>query len=148
MKKVLIMSIITLTGCAGFADENKNVAEKIAALNERQSICVSQSDSDSDKRICSDSAATEADLLLNQEYKRIIANLNQKTGDSFSDNRNTETLKRLVAAQKLWVQFRDANATLAGAINFGGTLEIIESIEKEKEMTEARVVELVKLFSN
>lgn len=56
-----------------------------------------------------------ADAILNARYKDITKQL-KKDGD-------TETQKRLVAAQRAWIAFRDSECQLQGTSMLGGTGE-------------------------
>ena len=63
----------------------------------------------SDMTACFMRASAAADKGLNAYYKRLLANL------------GSEDVKNLQAAQRLWIQFRDANCAAEYALYEGGS---------------------------
>lgn len=79
---------------------------------------------------CLSGARAIADEKLNALYKTLRAKL-----DDAND-------RRLVAAQRLWIQYRDANCTAARDLYAGGTAASPAHLACLEAMTRARTMEL------
>lgn len=101
-----------------------------------------------ERKECAGADFTYADTALNATYRKITSQLKKeladayKTKDEYSISYSKNRLETLVAAQRAWVAFRDANCTAMASENFGGTLAGLQSIGCETEMTKARTDEL------
>lgn len=88
--------------------------------------------------MCADQAYTLADKELNLVYQGAVKANSGRDGDS------VETLKRLKAAQRAWITFRDANCNLQGIQMLGGSGEgpvvggclVSTTLDRVKELTE------------
>jgi uncharacterized protein YecT (DUF1311 family) len=81
-----------------------------------------------------------ADKELNKVYSRILKGLPEDEADNYPR-------KALVAAQREWVKYRDANCASVGESS--GAVRMWKSantVQCETEMTQARVKELVRVF--
>ena len=83
---------------------------------------------------CIDAEIVLQDARLNSEYRQTLA--------SVSNRQQT----RLRAAQRLWVQYRDANCAFRADPD-GGTLATVMSVDCRRAMTTERADELVRLRS-
>jgi uncharacterized protein YecT (DUF1311 family) len=92
---------------------------------------------------CAGRDAAEADEDLNLVYKQVVAHFEQMDRDS----ETTEGVKRLRAAQRAWVAFRDAQCSLAGYEALGGSMETLLVAGCEAELTKARAAELRVMLS-
>jgi uncharacterized protein YecT (DUF1311 family) len=78
----------------------------------------------------------KADARLNATYKKLLAKLDD------------EGRKKLIAAERAWVAYRDAQADFdADASARGGSMEPLEYNESCLELTEARIKDLTKAVS-
>lgn len=78
-----------------------------------------------------------ADSSLNQVYKQLTGKLDK------------ESLEKLKAAQRAWVQFRDAEAEFEMDLGArGGTLAPLIYNGRRAAMTKARIVELQRLLKD
>ncbi len=96
-----------------------------------------------DMNQCAGRDAAEADADLNLIYKEVVAHYEQMDRDSES----TEGVKRLRAAQRAWVAFRDAQCSLAGYEALGGSMETLLVAGCEAELTKRRAAELRMMLS-
>jgi len=83
---------------------------------------------------CIDAEIVLQDARLNSEYRQTLA--------SVSNGQQT----RLRAAQRLWVQYRDANCAFRADPD-GGTLATVMSVDCSRAMTTERADELARLRS-
>jgi len=77
---------------------------------------------------CFMAQARQWDGRLNAAYKALQSRI------------DPEQRQKLLAAQRLWIQFRDANCAFYGARE--GTMRVIEAAQCQRDMTEARTREL------
>lgn len=88
--------------------------------------------------MCADQAYTLADKELNLVYQGAVK------ANSGRDENEVETLKRLKAAQRAWITFRDTNCQLQGTSMLGGSGEgpvvggclVSTTLDRVKELTE------------
>jgi len=111
---------------AGFAAALPAAAQQ---MNERDSPC-RDAVTTIDLRRCFDKAREEADAELNALYKEVRGKL------------DGEDEKRLVAAQRLWIQYRDANCTAERELYARGTAAGPVYLACMEAMTRARTKEL------
>lgn len=97
--------------------------DDIDAVEARHKACMDKAVTDLDYATCAGDGHADADDVLNAAYKVIVRDLPTDTGDPAMDADNGEILRRLKAAQRAWVAFRDAECDLAGAQMLGGTGE-------------------------
>ena len=82
-------------------------------------------------------AYQRADARLNATYKKLLAKLDD------------EGRKKLIAAERAWLAYRDAQADFdADAAARGGSMEPLEYNESCLELTEARIKQLQKQISD
>lgn len=82
--------------------------------------------------------AKEYDVLLNKYYKKLLAIL------------NSEERKKLIAAQKSWLSFRDNEANLIEAINekvyAGGTIQGLTNASEYLNLIQTRAKDLYSYY--
>jgi len=100
-------------------------------------ICNSaRSQSQPELNAAADAEYQKADARLNTTYKKLLAKLDD------------EGKKKLIAAERAWVAYRDAQADFeADAAARGGSMEPMEYSNSCLELTEARVKQLEKAIS-
>ena len=113
MKKVL--ALIILCGST-FAHAD------IKKIDADYSKCAEEAISTMDSRICASEATDLADKELNLVFQTA-----KKELTAANDADSKEILKRLVAAQRAWITYRDANCSLGGTqmLNGSGESQII-----------------------
>jgi uncharacterized protein YecT (DUF1311 family) len=92
---------------------------------------------------CAARDANEADAALNLIYPQVLAHYQQMDRDSES----TEGAKRLRAAQRAWIAFRDAECAVAGYEALGGSMESMLVSGCIAQMTQRRATELRQMLS-
>lgn len=91
----------------------------VQAIDAQFNTCGKTAVSTYDMNHCADVALTAADKILNSLYTQITTQLKANPTDYYS----TETLNRLVKAERAWIAFRDANCSLEGAQMLSGSGE-------------------------
>jgi uncharacterized protein YecT (DUF1311 family) len=82
----------------------------------------------------------DADKRLNSIYSRILKSL-------LADEPDNYPKKALIAAQREWVKYRDANCASVGEVSGGVRMwKSAYTVSCEAEMTEERIKELVRVF--
>jgi len=82
----------------------------------------------------------DADKRLNSVYSRILKSLPGDEADNYPK-------KALVAAQREWVKYRDANCASVGEVSGGVRMwKSAYTVICETDMTEERIKELVRVF--
>lgn len=92
---------------------------------------------------CAGADFDEADQGLNAEYQKLRKLL--ATRDRQADEGGKGAVEALVAAQRAWVAFRDANCDLAGFQARGGTMEPMLISSCMADMSRKRTEELQSL---
>ncbi len=110
-----------------FAGNWVSIDEKLSRISLESDNCFEKAVSTLDMNQCGGIKLREADSLLNQVYQARVSSLKaqaveEKDGDELSKI-GEETLKRLRAAQKAWIVFRDADCLLQGAEMLHGSGE-------------------------
>jgi uncharacterized protein YecT (DUF1311 family) len=112
--RVLVFVFATLF-MAGFA--RADVKKELARIEARLDACMKVDGSNSGMKQCTSSAYQAADKILNETYQQLSKSW------SAGDSDSVERKKRLVAAQRAWVAFRDADCSLQASDMLGGTGE-------------------------
>ncbi|HZG46756.1 MAG TPA: lysozyme inhibitor LprI family protein [Allosphingosinicella sp.] len=87
---------------------------------------------------CAAREANAADADLNLIYKAVVTHYEQMDREA----ETTEGVKRLRAAQRAWVGFRDAQCAVAGYEALGGSMESLLVSGCVAELTKRRATEL------
>jgi uncharacterized protein YecT (DUF1311 family) len=85
--------------------------------------CSDKAGSTMEMNICNNEAYSDADTELNAVYGYIRGGLESALKKDPKDEYSKETLRRLVAAQRSWITFRDADCSYAGTTMLGGSGE-------------------------
>ena len=97
----------------------------------RADDCASSA-SQTDMNLCEDAALKRADAELNKTYQEILERLKD----------SQETKQLLVASQRLWVRFRDAECAFTASGVEGGSIYPTILLNCRSTITENRVKEL------
>ena len=138
--KTMIQILATLALTAPtFAQAAPNTTSKqLDQVVANEKVCMDKAQSNVDMKECSGNAYRAADKVLNQVYAQTVAGL--KVPDLFQSNK--EILRRLIASEKAWISFRDADCDLQGTSMLGGTGESLVISECYVEKTISRVKDL------
>ena len=104
-------------------------------------------------KACQWLAYEETDKILNSSYQQLVASLKRQAledkttrvaygGLTYAE----ETLNRLVASERAWIRFRDAECRFQGAYNLGGTGEEAAISDCLTNMTKQRILSINELL--
>ena len=85
---------------------------------------------------CTKMAADAADKRLNEIYSTIVQGFKHPKPDEATAD--TEILKRLIAAERAWIAFRDAECNYESTVALGAPLEGFENVDCLYAQTKAR----------
>lgn len=125
-----------------------DMTKELNRVETRFKYCLGRANSDGDMRACTYDAYGAADELLQRNYDHIVARLKSPGETGLRDPLDGERLSRLVAAERAWITFRDAECVLAGAYSIGGTMESLDRGSCLYDQTVCRVKDLDRLFSH
>lgn len=112
------------------------------ALAEAALDCTSPQ-TQSDMTVCAGQDYDKADKELNAEYQKLRKVLAER--DKAADEAGKGATEALVAAQRAWVAFRDANCDFHGFQARGGTMEPMLIASCLADMSRERATELRQL---
>jgi uncharacterized protein YecT (DUF1311 family) len=110
---------------------------EFAAADARLKACVNRDSSNAYIMACTSVVQALADARLNQVYQSWIEALRRPAPSDAKDD--AEILKRLVAAERAWIDFRDKDCDLQSTSMLGGTGEPTVFGGCRYAMTKARV---------
>lgn len=141
MKHVLIA--LALVSAPAFANSKNDLARVARSYQ----ACLDKADSNYAMKECTGNAYALADKILQRSYDGIVAGLKKRTGEEWQDRNNVETLNRLVASERAWITFRDAECDLQGTSMLGGTGESLVVMGCLYDETVKRVNAIEKLLA-
>lgn len=101
--------------------------EKLASIKAASDKCLENAMSNAAINTCSEEKLVSSDALLNQVYQERIKALKIQAEEEKNEmdylKSGQETINRLVAAQRAWITFRDADCSLRSAAMLHGTGE-------------------------
>lgn len=103
-----------------------------------------------DARECASMILTERDSELNNVYKqvlKVLENEDKSNNDFSSSGYHYQSKKKLIEAQRLWIQFRDKDCDAVGEYSGGGSATPDFILGCLISRTEQRIIEL-KRFLN
>jgi uncharacterized protein YecT (DUF1311 family) len=112
-----ILGVVVFLLSASFAHAD------VKAIEAKFKSCAENAVSTYEQNECADQAYKAADSELNKVYSGIRSSLLKGSADAMEKENNQESLKRLVASEKAWIPFRDANCSLEGVEMLGGSGE-------------------------
>lgn len=115
----------------------------VFAQSEPQVDCTAPQ-TQADMTICASRDYDTADKALNTEYQAVRKILTERDS-SASDEADKGAAKALLAAQRAWIAYRDANCEAVGYQARGGTLEPMLVASCLAEMSRKRAEELKSL---
>ena len=100
------------------------------------------------ERHCTMESSKVVDALLNKLYGRIVAKLKEPTDNDHDAKERAELLKRLIAAERAWIVYRDAECDHRSGYMLGGSGELTIYEECMFTMRRDRVNDLFRLYSD
>ena len=85
---------------------------------------------------CAAKEQKTVEVKLNSTYRKVLKELEQR------DDNHQETRKKLVAAQRAWIKFREADCDAAYQYYAGGTMRNLVHIGCMQKRAEQRIKEL------
>jgi uncharacterized protein YecT (DUF1311 family) len=98
--------------------------------------------------ICAHRRYREADVQLNRVWPMTLRRAQQLDRDSAGSTPAGEAERRLRAAQRAWIAFRDAQCEVAGLEALGGSMEQLLVGSCLADMTDRRTEELMMLLAS
>lgn len=115
-------------------------------ITEAYSYCSSKAKSNSDLKQCASDAYAEADRGLNVIYRELRQSIQRGSRVNQELARQAEIVKRMVNAQRAWIQLRDTDCEFKAANALGGTMESLLLLDCKFEATKARALDLQNLI--
>jgi uncharacterized protein YecT (DUF1311 family) len=113
---------------------------EFAATDARLKACIDRNSTNDGIQTCTGVAQHVADARLNSLYQSWTTALKHPAPDAAKDD--AEILKRLMAAERAWIAFRDADCDLQSTSALGGTAEATAFSDCRYTLTKARVAAL------
>ena len=136
MKSILI-GICTALACGPALAQGPS---EFAAVDARLKACIDRDSSNAHIMACTSVVQPIVDARLNGVYQAWTEALKHPKPNEAKDD--AEILKRLVAAERAWIVFRDADCNLQSTSALGGTAEPVVFGHCRYAMTKARVAAL------
>ena len=96
--------------------------------------------------LCAIEADKDVDTLLNTLYRKIVAKLKQTEEPDHDVKEREELLKRLVASERAWIAYREAECSHASAAMLGGSGEGTMLAQCKLSMRRDRVNNLLRFY--
>jgi uncharacterized protein YecT (DUF1311 family) len=134
MKRLLIAAYAALASVPALAQSPTD----FSAIDAKLEACSASNPNNPGVSNCTMAATTDADRRLNDVYDGLVNALKHPKGpDDARDD--PEILKRLIAAERAWVAFRDAECGYQSTVALGGTGEGYANAACLYKQTKARV---------
>jgi uncharacterized protein YecT (DUF1311 family) len=146
LMKAMLLLIIALALCSTSAIAS--VSSDLAAIDAHYKTCMAKDPDNVGLKECTHTAYSEADKVLTKTYRSIQAALKAtQPGDSEADDKKEE-FKRLLASERAWISYRDAECDLRGVEMLGGSGEGLVIGSCLYSLTAQRVKDLDDLFGD
>jgi uncharacterized protein YecT (DUF1311 family) len=134
VKQILIAAFAALAVVAAWAQSPADFSSVDSKLN----ACSASNPNNPGVSNCAMAATATADQRLNNVYDGLVNALKHPKGpDDARDD--PEILKRLIAAERAWIAFRDAECSYQSTVALGGTGEGYANTACLYNQTKARV---------
>jgi len=120
----------------------------LAAIQANLDRCKDATPGNTPERLCTMESSNVVDVLLNKLYGQIVAKLKQPTSNDHDAKERAELLKRLIASERAWIVYRDAECDNRSGFMLGGTGEPTIYEECMFTMRRNRVNDLFRLYSD
>jgi uncharacterized protein YecT (DUF1311 family) len=146
LMKAMLLLIIALALCSTSAIAS--VSSDLAAIDAHYKACMAKDSDNVGLKECTHTAYSEADKVLTKTYRSIQSALKAtQPGDSEADDKKEE-FKRLLASERAWITYRDAECDLQGVEMLGGSGEGLVIGTCLYSLTAQRVKDLDDLFGD
>jgi uncharacterized protein YecT (DUF1311 family) len=143
MKRIIAFaSLLAISSSPALSD----VSSELAAIEVRLKTCIDKDSSDAAMKMCSNQAGKEADKLLNKVYQAALKSFKGSHAGQPPSSDSRESSKRLMASERAWVAYRNADCSLQGVTMLGGTGESLVISDCFYLLTKNRVKDLDDLF--
>ncbi len=132
--KLLLIGVCAFLVCGPALAQGSS---EFAAADARLKACEDRNSSNAHIMACTSVVQPIVDARLNSVYQAWTKALRHPKSDEAKDD--GEILKRLVAAERAWIDFRDKDCNLQSTSMLGGTGEPIAYGDCLYSMTKARV---------
>lgn len=144
MKAVPVLTLaLAIAPCVALATTTSD----LAAVDARLKTCIDRDSSNMGMTTCTGEAYEAADKVLNRVYNAAVANLKKPSGDADETRTGQERLRRVIASERAWIGYRDADCAMQGTDMLGGSGESLVIIDCRFSMTKARAVALDDFFN-
>ena len=140
--KILLLCVWALAVCGPARAAGPS---EFAAVDARLKACVDRDSSNAHRMACNSVAQPIVDARLNSVYQAWVKALQHPDPGDAKDN--AEIMRRLVAAERAWIEFRDKDCSLQSSSMLNGTGESNAYGDCVYAMTKARVLALEELRS-
>ena len=120
----------------------------IATIKTNLDRCKDTSPGNTLERHCTMESSQVVDALLNKLYGQIVAKLKEPADKGLDAKERAELLKRLIAAERAWIVYRDAECDHRSGYMLGGSGELTIYEECMFTMRRDRVNDLFRLYSD
>jgi uncharacterized protein YecT (DUF1311 family) len=95
----------------------------LAAIQANRDRCKDATPGNIPERLCTMESSKVVDALLNKLYGRIVAKLKEPTSNDRDAKERAELLKRLIASERAWIVYREADCDHRSGYMLGGSGE-------------------------
>jgi uncharacterized protein YecT (DUF1311 family) len=120
----------------------------LAPIDAKLQRCKAENPGNLPARSCADEARMAVDVVLTKIYGQITAGLKRSTSSPDDNSRNKEVLKRLVASERAWIAYRDAECLHQSGTMLGGSGEGTIRVACEYSFERDRVSDLFDLYKD
>jgi uncharacterized protein YecT (DUF1311 family) len=120
----------------------------LAAIQADLDHCKDATPGNTLERQCTMESSKAVDALLNKLYGRIVAKLKEPTGNDHDAKERAELLKRLIASERAWIVYRDAECDHRSGYMLGGSGEPTIYEDCLLTMRRDRVNDLFRLYND
>jgi uncharacterized protein YecT (DUF1311 family) len=124
MRPSIIAFVLILAPLTAQAESESNPPHPaLAAIQADLNQCRQARPGNAPETLCTVDADKAVDALLNTLYGRIVAKLKSTSGADDDIDERKELLKRLIASERAWIAYREAECAHASAQMLGGSGE-------------------------
>jgi uncharacterized protein YecT (DUF1311 family) len=124
MMRFLISALLVgVVPLAAHAQELRPSHPALAAIQANLDRCKDTQPGNINEMLCTVEADKAVDVLLNALYQKIVTKLKQTADPDHDIKERGELLKRLVASERAWIAYREAECSHASAEMLGGSGE-------------------------
>ncbi|MDR3605841.1 MAG: lysozyme inhibitor LprI family protein [Oligoflexia bacterium] len=141
MKKFSIVPFLIF----GLPALSSSVLADVASIRAEEKACLADAETNLDMKVCEGNTYQAADKELNATYQKLVAGLKAQAAKEkgIPDYESSaEILRRLIASERAWITFRDADCSFQATSMLGGTGEGLIYLSCEASTTLDRITAL------